>query len=633
MKLLELVEGKDTDPAVTETMATFGEEVLGKGIVYGKDTTNFIANRIGVYGIMLIMHEMHDYDMTVEGVDVLFGKPLARPKSAVFRTADLVGLDTLVHVANNCHETLEDDEERGVFEVPDFVGEMVDNEWLGSKTGKGFYEKTSEGIQALRLDSMEYEPRDKPKFESTDVKGNPPAERVRLVLHEGEDRAADFARLVTLRTLAYSARRLGEIADDIVNIDRAMRWGFSWDLGPFETWDAVGLEWGVEKMDELDIDVPDWVREMVDAEGVDAFYTWDGATKKYYDPDSGEYREVPFDDRELAQLEFTERREDTEIMGNSSATLWDMGDGVACLQFHTKMNAIDPDIIEMMHDSIAYVEDHDWNGLVVGNDAENFSAGANLLLVVGNAMQEQWEPIEEMVTRFQQANQRLRYSRKPVVTAPAGRTLGGGAEVAMSGNIVQAAGESYVGLVEVGVGLIPGGGGNLQLMRNVMGRHSDSKDVEQQAFLKQIFMTIGTAQYSMSAEEAREMGFLTEADHVSMNRSYQLHDAKQAVLGLANSGFIPPRPSKFRLPGEAGAATIDMMLYSMVQNGQISEYDRHIGRKLAHVMCGGSTSPTVLVTEERLLELEREVFLSLCGEEKSQARMKHMLQEGKPLRN
>lgn len=632
MKLLELVPAPGTDPEVVDTIERVGRDTLGKGIVYGKDTTNFIANRIGVHGIMVTIDKMSDYDMTVEDVDQIFAEPLARPHSAVFKTADMVGLDTFVHVADNCYDSLTDDEDRGYFEVPEFMRKMVDEGWTGRKAGKGFYEKTDEGLTALRPDSFDYEPRDKSDIDSIeDAWEGPPEERVREVLVEGSDEAADFARDVALHSLAYTARRLGEIADDVVNVDRAMRWGFNWELGPFEAWDAVGLEWGYEQIQDLGYDLPDWVGEMVEA-GHESFYKTEEGQDLYYDPFEGSYEPVPEDERKIV-IDNLKERENATIDSNDSASLVDLGDGVACVQFHSPRNAIDPDLGDMIDRGLDYVEEHDWRGLVIGNNAENFSVGANLMLVLGYIRQEDWESLEEMVAGFQEVNQRIRYSPKPVVTAPHGQTLGGGAEVAMAGNAVQAAGETYMGLVEVGVGLIPGGSGNLQLLRNVYGRHSENEDFDPISFIRQIFMQIGMGEVAKSGEEARDAGFLTDTDRVTLNGDHLLHHAKQRVIGMAESDFKPPQKRKFRLPGEDGAATIDNQLFNMEQGGRISSYDRHIGQTLARVLCGGDTKPSRLVTEEELLELEREAFLSLCGEDKTVDRIQHMLQHNEPLRN
>ena len=561
MKLLELVEASTTAPEVTETMVRFGRDTLGKGIVFGKDTTNFIANRIGVHGMMTIMHTMDKYDMTIEGVDVVFGKPMGRPKSAVFRTADMVGLDTFVHVADNCYDTLIEDEERDVFQVPEFMKTLVKEGQTGQKAGAGFYKKTKEGIKTLKLEegSLEYRDRAKPSFDSIDAASGSPASRIATVIKEGEDKAADFAREVTYQSLAYTARRIGEIADDVLNIDRGMRWGFNWDLGPFQVWDALGVEWAYNAMKEAGLELPEWADTMVD-NGVESFYRWQGQTKQYYDVNAGEYVDVERSDRFMS-VDLLKRAEgDKKVIGNSSASLFDMGDGVALLEFHTKMNAVDPDLIEMMHKSIDEVEDGDWRGLVIGNDSENFSAGANLMLVLMNARGGNWDDIESMVKNFQDANQRMRYSYKPVVAAPRGLTLGGGAEAALGANAIQAAGELYMGLVEVGVGLIPGGGGNLQLMRNVFGNYADDGDFQPLPFLQKLFMTIGLGEVAKSCEEARELGFLQPSDQITINDDFRLHDAKQRVIGMAESSFRPPRKTKFRLPGPDGVATVDMML-------------------------------------------------------------------------
>ena len=632
MKLLEIVPGEDTKPEVVDTLVEFGRDVLGKGIVFGKDTTNFIANRIGVHGMMTIMHNMSKFEMRIEDVDVIFGKPMGRPKSAVFRTADVVGLDTFVHVSTNCYDTLTDDEEREIFKVPQFMHDLVEKGWTGSKAGQGFMRKGKEGIEVVDFDTLEYRPRGKSEFASTSAAKGSPAQRIQKVVVEGDDKAAAFAKFVTLRSLAYSARRLGEIADDVVNVDRAMRWGFNWDLGPFETFDAVGVKWAIGAMDAADIDFPHWLTEMVEA-GHESFYKWDGNTQMYYDYREGNYVAVPTDEREIS-FEVLKRTDNNVVFQNDGATLFDIGDGVGLLEFHTKMNSIDGDVMDAMHQAVDEIEGNDWNGLVVGNGAENFSVGANLMLVLGAAKQEQWDAIDEMINKFQQANQRLRHSWKPVVTAPSGMALGGGCEVTMAGNAVQAAAETYIGLVEVGVGLIPGGGGTLQLMRNVFGRHSDNKDIsDPMQLLQGVFMTIGMAKVATSAEEGRELGFLTLNDGVSLNREHRIRDAKERVLGMARAGFRPPRPMNFRLPGLDGVATVDAMLYSMMHNNQISAYDRYIGKRLGHVLCGGHTTRNVLVSEQDILDLEREVFLGLCGEEKSQDRMGHMLMTNKPLRN
>lgn len=632
MKLLEIIPAEQTKPEIVEAMTHFAEVTLGKGVVYAKDTTNFIANRIGVHGMMTIMHTMSKYEMTVPAVDVIFGKPMGRPKSAVFGTADVVGLDTFVHVAQNCYDTLVDDEDRDLFQVPDYIKTMVEKGWTGRKAGQGFARRVGKEIEVIDLNTMEYVPRVKPKFDSTGAAKGAPAKRINKVVVEGTDQAAAFAREVTLRSLAYTARRMGEIADDIVNVDNAMRWGFNWDLGPFETWDAIGVKWGYDAMKEAGFDVPEWVDKMVEA-GNDTFYKWEGTTELFYDYRTGEYAPIPRSERELTVDVL--KRGDNILEKNDGANLIDGGDGILVLEFQSKMNTVDLDIISMMETAIEYLEGgHQWKGLVLANDADNFSVGANVALVVGAANSGQFDQIEQLTKRFQDANQHMRYCSKPVVTAPTGMTFGGGAEMTMGGNAVVAAGELYIGLVEFGVGLIPGGGGNLQMMRNIFGSQAAAADGNPMQFIQQVFLNIGMAKVATSAEEAVDAGFmLAERDTVVLNRSHLLHYAKQRALGMYEAGFRPPRPTKFRLPGRDGAATIDMLLYSMVENNQISDHDRLIGRKLARVLTGGDTTTNLLVDEQTLLDLEREAFLSLCGEEKTKERMIYMVMNNKPLRN
>ncbi|NVJ22609.1 enoyl-CoA hydratase/isomerase family protein [Myxococcus sp. AM011] len=634
MKLLELVAGTETDPAVMKTIHRFGEEVLGKGIVYGKDTTNFIANRIGVYGMMRTIAAMGPAELSIEEVDKIFGPAMGRPKSAVFRTADIVGLDTFVHVSKNCYDTLTQDEEREVFAIPGFLQKMVEKGMLGDKSGGGFYkkDKSSGGKEILALDlkTLEYRPQGKVRFESLGAAREVEnvKERVAVVMN-GTDKAAKFAEQVTLDVLAYTSRRIPEIADDVVNVDRGVRWGFGWDLGPFEVWDAYGVKKGLARMKELGLKPAKWVEDMV-ATGRESFYGVEGGKDTYWDIPTKSVKVVPENAR-TQRVEYL-KRGNKKVAGNDSATLWDLGDGATLLEFHTKMNSIDDQIIEMMNTALDETEKN-FKGLVIGNDGSNFSAGANIVALVWAAKSGQYEDIRKLVTGFQAVNQRMRYSPVPVVTAPFNLTLGGGSEVTMGGNAVQASAELYMGLVEVGVGLIPGGGGNMQLLRNVYGAYSTDKDFDPLPFLKKVFLAIGTAKVATSAEEARELGFLSLTDGISANRDFLLSDAKARVLGMADAGFRAPRPTRFRLGGPSGYATIDMMLYDMEMNGQVSAHDRKIGQKLARVLTGGDTSTSALVTEEKLLELEAEAFLSLCGEEKTQDRLTFMIEKGKPLRN
>ncbi|MFT6396129.1 MAG: 3-hydroxyacyl-CoA dehydrogenase [Bradymonadia bacterium] len=636
MNLLELVEGDDTDPVVTAAVHKFGEEFLGKGIVYGKDTTNFIANRIGVYGMMKTIEEMRKAGLRLEEVDKVFGPAMGRPKSAIFRTGDLVGLDTFLHVAKNCYDTLVDDEARDTFKSPDFLNKMVENGILGDKSGGGFYKKQkgADGkrqILSLNLDTLEYEPQVQVRYDSLGAvrKMEDVNERIAHMM-SADDKAAKFAQIVTLDVLAYTSRRIPEIADDIVNIDRGLRWGFGWDVGPFEIWDAIGVEKALNMMKEHGIEPAAWVTDMV-ASGRTSFYGVEGVADTFYDIPTKSAQETKSSKRNL-RIEHL-RRGEKKIKQSMGATLWDMGDDIMCVEFHTKMNAIDDDIIKMLNTAIDEAEKN-FKGIVIGNDGkEAYSAGANIGALLMGAKMGAWDMVENMVGGFQKVNQRLRYSSIPVVTAPGGLALGGGCEVSMAGNAVQAKAETYMGLVEVGVGLIPGGGGNLQVLRNLYGRYALDPEIDAFPFIKKAFLTIGMADMAYSAEQAMEKGFLNPTDGISMNGDFALYDAKQRALGMYEAGFRPPRATKFLLPGRNGKSTIDMLLWDMEVNKQVSAHDRLIGSKLAGVLTGGDCSPTVPVTEERLLELELEAFLSLCGEEKTHARLEHMLTKGKPLRN
>ena len=625
MKLLEIIAGKETDPEVVHQVVRFGQDILGKGIVHGKDTPNFVANRVGVFAMMHLIKLAIEGGYTVEEVDAIFGAPLGRPKSAVFRTADVVGLDTIIHVANNCYESLTADERREDFKVPALLEQMAEKKMLGDKTGGGFMKKTPDGIVTLDFKTMQYRPQQKTKFASVGAtKGvSDVGERIRKVL-AGDDRAADLARKVTYATLAYASNRVGEIADDLVNIDRGMRWGFGWDVGPFETWDAIGVQKGLEEMHKLGIQPAAWVQQMVQA-GRNRFYA-DGS---YWDVPTKTAKPMPTSPRELSLPAV--RKAGGVVFENDGATLYDLGDGICGLELHTKMNAIDADVISAIHKSVDIAEQK-FDGLVVGNhDPQAFSAGANLFLVLMAAGQGNWKAIEDMTKELQNGCMRLRYASVPTVTAPFGLALGGGAEIAMHGAVARASAELYMGLVEAGVGLIPAGGG----CKELLARHLDGlpDDADPFTFIKKIFMQIALGKVSMSAEEARAMGMLSPTDGVSLNRDFLLHDAKQTALGLARAGYRAPRQRSFRLPGASGYATLRSTLQMMHEAHQISAHDVIVGSKLAWVLCGGKTALSVRTHEQHILDLEREAFMQLCGEEKSRERMQYMLMNNKPLRN
>lgn len=635
MHLLELVSGEETDPELFAAFADFGTDKLGKGIVVGKDTPNFVANRIGTYGMMVTLHKMAKYGMNVPQVDKVFGRPLGRPKSAVFRTADLVGLDTLAHVAANCRENLPDDEYRTAFEVPNFLQSMLDKNILGDKTRGGFYKKTKDAagnrqILALNLETLEYEEQDKVRFESLGAIRNIEdlGARTKAFLDHG-DNASNFAWDVTADTLLYSARLLGEIADDVSNIDRAMRWGFGWDEGPFQTWDAIGLAESVERMKADGREIPAIVDKAV------AAGSWygrtDGRTTFLDATGTGDF--VPETQPKGAIILKDIKEQGAVVKENMGASMIDLGDGVLGLEFHTKMNSLDADIIGLYGEALDALEGSEWNSLVVGNQGDHFSAGANIFMVLGAAMQQDWDQIEQLTGGLQATLMRAKHNRKPVVTAPHGMTLGGGLEVTMHSAATRPYRELYAGLVEVGVGLLPAGGGCKEMVFRLLGSVPAGVKMETSAILQQIFAYVGMAKVSTSAEEARDMGFLRPSDGVTMNAELLIRDAKQVALGLARAGYTPPRQRKVAALGTAGKAQLAAGIWGYVQAGQISEHDALIGNKIAHVLCGGDVAPGTLCDEQHFLDLEREAFVSLCGEEKSQARIQHMLMKGKPLRN
>jgi 3-hydroxyacyl-CoA dehydrogenase len=625
MKLLEIISGKETDPTVVEKVTRFCEQTLGKGIVVGKDTPNFVANRIGVFAMMHLIKLAIEHGFTVEEIDAIFGTPLGRPKSAVFRTADVVGLDTIIHVSQNCYDNLPHDERRDDFKVPALLQQMAERKMLGDKTGGGFMKKTPQGIVTLDFKTLEYRPQEKPRFDSVGAakKAGAVGDRIRAML-AGSDRAAELARKVTYATLAYASNRVGEIADDVVNIDRGMRWGFGWDVGPFETWDAIGVQKGLDEMQALGIQPAAWVKEMV-ALGRSSFYSDD----TYWDATAKKAHTIPTPTRELQLSRL--RKAGGVVWENDGATLYDLGDRIACLELHTKMNAIDADVIAAFQKGVDLAEQQ-FDGLVVGNhDPQSFSAGANIFLVMMAANQGDWKTIDNMVAELHKSMQRLRYATVPTVTAPFGLALGGGAEIAMHGAAARAYCELYMGLVEAGVGLIPAGGGCKELLARHLGDVPD--DLDPFVYVKKIFMQIAMGKVSTSAEEARAMGMLSASDGVTLNRDFLLHDAKQTALGMARAGYRPPRPRSFRLPGPSGYATLRSTLQMMREAHQISDHDVVVGSALAKVLTGGATAPTVRVHEQHVLDLEREAFVSLCGEPKTRERMQYMLMNNKPLRN
>ncbi len=627
MKLLELVAGPETAAETLDGIRRFGEDVLGKGIVRGKDTPNFVGNRIGTHAMMLGIHEMLAAGLEPEDVDAITGAPMGHPKSASFRTADLVGLDTFIHVADNCHTALVGDEEREVFAMPDFIRAMAQKKLLGDKTKGGFYKKVGKDIQTFDPRKLDY----RAKAGDGQIKETCKAlakiedvrERVKKLATD-QGKAGQFAWKVLSRSLAYAARRIPEIADDVVAIDDAMKWGYSWELGPFETWDALGFAETVDRMKKDGISLPASIEKMR-ASGASGFYRSD----EVYDLVKGAYVKRAIDPRRAT---FDVLKKGAAVLTNDGAEACDLGDGVLGVRFKTKANSIDPDVIAMLHDAAARAE-KDFRALVVSNDGEHFCVGANLFLVVMAASQQNWEQIRGMVKGYQDATQRLKYARIPVVVAPYGMTLGGGLELCFAGDAVQAAAETYAGLVEVGVGLVPGGAGTMNMLWRALEQVPEGATPNTYELVTQVFKNIALARVATSADEAKAFGYFRKTSGVSFDRARLVTETKARAIGLAESGYHPPAPRAFVLPGESGMATLQMMVSTLVAGGYASEHDAKIATKLAAVLCGGAGGASHEVTEEHMLELEREAFVSLCGEPKSLERMQFMLMNNKPLRN
>lgn len=633
MKLLEMIPHPDTDKEIISFMKEFSERKLGKGVVLAKDTPNFIANRIGTYGLMVTIEEMQKRELTVEQVDELTGSALGRPKSATFRTLDLVGLDTFVNVAKNVYNQVTNEKEKVNFEIPAFLELMVQKCMLGDKTRGGFYkkEKSEKGTETLVLDyrTQKYRPKTKTKFPSLELAKSAKSlkEKIRTLLYAKDD-AGEFAWDITKKVLLYSASKIPEIADDIVAVDQAMKWGFNWELGPFEIWDVLGVERSVSRMKEEGEEIPAWVEDMLKT-GAFSFYTKENH-QTFYFTTKGDRSSVQESEQIIHLSKLKEQNK--IILQNSGATLIDIGDDVACLEFHSPNNAIGADIIGMVNRSLEEVAKN-YRGLVIGNQGKNFCVGANLMMLLMEAQDENWFEIEQIVKAFQDMTMAIKYFEKPVVSAPFGMTLGGGTEVCLPTSKIQAAAETYMGLVEVGVGLIPGGGGNKEWLL----RHIESVDVDEkvdlQPFVNRAFESIAMGKVSTSAKEAKSLKILKNTDSITVNKDYQLYDAKQSVLALSDAGFEPKIPKKIRVVGEPGAAVLKLGIYQMKCSGYISDHDEKIAKKLATVLSGGDIAANSYVTEQYLLDLEREAFISLCGEPKSQQRMQHMLLKGKPLRN
>ncbi|MFP4420523.1 MAG: 3-hydroxyacyl-CoA dehydrogenase NAD-binding domain-containing protein [Desulfococcaceae bacterium] len=640
MKLLEIIPGPETDSEVLNFMADFGERILGKGIVRAKDTPNFVGNRIGVQGIVRAMQRMVEDGLTIPDVDALFGPALGRPKTAMFKTSDLVGLDTLAHVAKNTYDMVPDDEQRDAFVLPDFVNQMIEKGLLGKKSGAGFYKtdltpEWKKIRKVINLETLEYEEYEKPEFpclaEAKAAKTLP--EKMRAVLY-GEDKGAKFAWKAIADYLIYAANRIPEISDTIVEIDNAMKWGYNFELGPFETWDAIGVAKSVERMKAEGFAVPEKVEKML-AAGNDAFYKVENGRRLFFDFASGEYRPIQTSENviSLAALKADGRL----VKSCKSASLVDIGDGVFCCEFHTKMNAINREIVEFMAEAMDYVEENG-AGLVIGNEASGmpapFSAGGDLFYMAGLAQAGKFDEIDQFLQLAQGGLMKARYAPFPVVAAPFGLALGGGCEVCLAADRIVAHAELYMGLVEIGVGLLPAGGGCTNLWKKFVSsipRAVKGADLAQ--YFLPVFQNIAMAQVSSSAADARAKGFLGPEDRIVFNRDHLIGEAKKEVLRMVDAGYMPPIPRPVPVLGEAAQGMVQSELFNMQSGGFVGEYDVFLARRIAFVISGGQVKKNSQLDESVLLTLEREAFVDFWKQEKTQARVEHMLKTGKPLRN
>ena len=635
LQLLEVIPAPDTRPEVVDFFMAYGEKILGKQTVLCKDTPAFIANRVGVFAIQALFHTVQDMGLSVEAVDKLTGPAMGRPKSATFRTCDVVGIDTLVHVANGVAQNCPDDERAEVFGIPSFVQHLVDKGHLGSKSGQGFYKKIVQDgkkeIHALDLKTLEYKPKQKVKFATLDAAKQVDDLKARTqLLFQGQDQAGEFYRRIFADVFAYVSHRLPEISDEIFRIDDALRAGFGWELGAFESWDAVGLEAGLKACADRGLDVAPWVHELV-ASGATSFYSAADGKRTCWDAASKTHVVIPGQEGRIALALLDE---DKTVWSNSGTTIQDLGDGILNIAFHTKMNTIGAEVIEGLNKAVDLAEsDPKWRGLVISNEGANFSAGANVGMIFMLAVEQEWDELDYAIRLFQNTTMRLRYSGIPVVAAPHQLTLGGGCEVCLHVDKVVAHAETYVGLVEFGVGVIPGGGGTKEFVLRLNDQLGDG-DIRINA-MRERFLTIGQAKVATSAYEAFELGYFREGiDEVVVNRKDQLARAKAAALAMADAGYTQPVKRKdITVMGQEGMGIVYAGASSMHAGNFISEHDRLISEKLGYVMCGGDLSARTEVSEDYLLGLERRAFLELCTERKTLERMQSLIQKGKILRN
>jgi 3-hydroxyacyl-CoA dehydrogenase len=629
LKLFEIIPGPQTSKEVLDFLNEYGEKFLGKTSVIAKDTPAFIGNRIGIFGIMSLFHLVKEMGLTIEEVDKLTGPVIGRPKSATFRTVDVVGLDTLVHVANGLYQNCPEDEAHELFKLPDFINHMMENKWLGSKTKQGFYKKVDKDILALDLNTLEYRPQQKASFATLELTKTieKPIDRFK-VLVKGKDKAGEFYRKNFTAMFAYVSNRVPEITDEFYKIDDAMKAGFGWENGPFEIWDAIGVEKAIALMEAENLKPAAWVNEML-ASGISSFYTVkDGATY-FYDIATKSYQKIPGQD---AFIILNNIRDTKTIWQNKESEIQDLGDGILNIEFKSKMNSIGSGVLQGINKAIDLAE-KDYKGLVIGNQAANFSVGANIGMIFMYAVEQEYDELNMAIKMFQNTMMRIRYSGIPVVAAPHGMTLGGGCEICLHADKVVAAAETYIGLVEFGVGVIPGGGGSKEMTVRASDLYRKN-DVELNV-LQEHFLTIGMAKVATSAYEAYDTNILQKGkDIVVVNKDRQIAEAKKQALLLADAGYTQPIQRKdIKVLGKQALGMFLVGTDQMVAGKYISEHDQKIANKLAYVMAGGDLSEATLVSEQYLLDLEREAFLSLCTEKKTLERIQFMLTKGKPLRN
>ncbi len=632
LRLLEIIPTPETDASVVEFLMHFGDVYLGKTTVLAKDTPAFIANRVGVFSIMSIFHIMNELEMGIDEVEALTGPLIGRPKSATFRTADVVGIDTLVKVAKGVAENCKKDEAAATFAVPTWLDKIVENKWLGDKTGQGFFKKVKseqgKEILTLNLQSMEYGPRQKPKFPSVEAAKAIDDLKQRIkTLAAAPDKAGDFLRRFHLGLFSYVSHRIPEISDELYRVDDAMKAGFGWEIGAFETWDLLGVSKMVEVMDASGYKVAEWVKEMLQ-KGHSSFYKIENGKTQYYDAATGDYKTIPGADSFIILSNYKEQL----VWKNSACRLYDIGEGVAALEWQTKMNTIGGEVLEGLNKSIAMAQEK-FKGLVIANDGPNFSAGANVGMIFMLAIEQDYDELDMAIRMFQNSMMRVRYSSVPVVIAPHGLSLGGGCEMNLHADKICAAAETYIGLVEMGVGLIPGGGGTKEFVL----RASDEmhEDEPETITLKNRFLNIATAKVATSAFEAFSLGILQKGrDEVVVNQGRRINEARKSVIELYDQGYVTPiKRNNIRVLGRGALGALYAGVHGMWRAGYATDHDVTVAKKLAYVMCGGDLSEQTMVSEQYLLDLEREAFLSLCGEKKTLERIQSVLKTGKPVRN